>query len=58
MQIKIGNRIYDGNDEPVMVILSNADKKNIANMLPRATKYCCHPDNISKEEITKWMETK
>ena len=29
MKIKIGNKIYDGEKEPVMVILTDQDKKNI-----------------------------
>ena len=43
MKVKVGNRIYDGENEPVMVILSKDDRENIANMLPDATKYCSYP---------------
>ena len=38
MKVKVGNKIYDGENEPVMVILSKGDKKNIANMIPSGTK--------------------
>jgi Ca2+-binding RTX toxin-like protein len=55
MQVKIGDRIYDGNDEPVMVILSDKDKENIANMLPEYDKYCAYPQEMSQEEILVWM---
>jgi len=30
MKIKIGNQIYDAEDEPIMVILEGNDKENIA----------------------------
>ena len=50
MKVKVGNKIYDGEQEPVMVILSEGDKKNIANMHPDATKYCIYP----AEE--KWLK--
>jgi hypothetical protein len=43
MKVKVGNKIYDGENEPVMVILSKSDRENIADMLPEATKYCSYP---------------
>lgn len=55
MKIKIGNKIYDPNDEPVMLILDDQDKANITAMLPEATKYCAFPDSMSVEEIEDWM---
>jgi predicted house-cleaning noncanonical NTP pyrophosphatase (MazG superfamily) len=30
MQIKIGDKIYNSKEEPIMVILSDKDKENIA----------------------------
>jgi hypothetical protein len=58
MKVKVGSKIYDGEHEPVMVILSEEDKKNISNMLPEATKYCSFPDDVAfdPEEILKWMK--
>ena len=34
MKVKVGCCIYDGEEQPVMVILSKEDKENIANMSP------------------------
>jgi len=56
MKVKVGNKIYDGEKEPVMVILTEKDKENIANMLPGCTKYCMFPSNYSLLEMEKWME--
>ena len=56
MKVKIGNEIYEANDVPVMVILSEKDKENIANMLPEATKYCAYPEGTDRELIADWME--
>jgi len=50
MKVKVGNKIYDGEKEPVMVILSKGEKEQIANMAPDATKYCVYP---SKKELIK-----
>lgn len=55
MKVKVGNTIYDGEVEPVMVILTEQDKKNIANMAPTATRYCVYPDKCKAERIERWM---
>lgn len=57
MKIKIGNKIYDGNDAPIMVILNEQDKENIKNMLSSCTKYCIFPDTYHPDDIKKWMDT-
>jgi len=57
MKVKIGDKIYDSEDEPVMVILPEADKKNIGNMHFQATKYCAFPDDSDVEEIKEFMKT-
>lgn len=54
MKVKIGNKIYDAKDEPIMIILSKSDKTNLANMHPDLTKYCCFPDDY--EGIEEFME--
>lgn len=56
MKVKIGDKIYDGQHVPVMVILSDTDKKNIANMLPECTKYAEFPDDSPQDEIERWMK--
>ena len=60
MKVKVGNKVYTGEDEPIMVILTEQDKKNIANMFPDATKYCSYPDdeewkNDDYKKIFDWM---
>ncbi len=61
MKIKVGNKIYDGDKEPVMVILSDLEKQQIAQMAPDATMFCSYPsteewtkDNFKK--IRDWMK--
>lgn len=57
MKVKVGNMIYDGEYEPVMVILTDQDKENIKNMLPECASYCMYPsEKHSVEEIRKWMK--
>jgi len=56
MKIKVGDKVYSGEQEPIMVILTEQDKKNIGNMIPGSTKYCVYPKPISKEVIEKFMK--
>lgn len=59
MKVKIGNKIYDSNVEPIMLILDKYDKKNIANMDEDASKFCTHPDDeeYTDARIRKFMKT-
>lgn len=58
MKVKIGGTIYDSAVEPVMVILSAADKEHISNMPPSATKYASFPDKWGpSDEMLAWMKT-
>lgn len=56
MKVKVGNKIYDGEKEPVMVILNEYDKANITHM-GKQTKYCSFPEEISEQEILDFMDT-
>jgi hypothetical protein len=56
MKVKIGEKIYDSEKEPIMVILSESDKENISNMLPEATKYCSFPDGMIVKSIREFMK--
>ena len=62
MRVKIGNKIYDGNEEPVMIILNKGEKQQIADMAPDATKFCQCPatEEWSANDyarLKEWMET-
>lgn len=56
MKVKVGDKIYDGEKEPVMVILTKQDKENIKNMHPANFRYCMYPDTWTEKEIKKWMK--
>ncbi len=55
MKVKVGNTIFDGEVEPVMVIMTDKDKENIANMAEGATKYASAPDDFDKDDFEAWM---
>lgn len=56
MKVKIGNNIYSGDDEPIMVILTKVDKDHIASMPDNLTKYAEFPDHIPEKEIEEFMK--
>lgn len=47
MKVKIGNTIYNSNEEPIMLILSESDKENITNMATEAIKFCSFLINMT-----------
>jgi hypothetical protein len=55
MKVKIGNTIYDAEEEPIMIILDEDDKINISKM-ETARKYCVYPDDYDTEKIKEFME--
>lgn len=56
MIVKIGNKVYDSKQQPIMIVLSDDDKYNITQMIPEATKYCSYPDDMELNEIKKFMK--
>lgn len=50
MKVKIGNKVYDAGNEPIMIILSQADKENIKNMHDDKMKYICFPKGLLNEQ--------
>lgn len=56
MKVKVGNNIYDSNDTPIMLILTDEDKENIRNMARMSTKFCSYPEEMGDKEIQEFME--
>lgn len=48
--------VFDGEDVPVAVILTDKDRENIANMAPGATIYCVFPDDVPVPVIQQWLD--
>jgi hypothetical protein len=57
MKVKIGNIIYDANEQPIMIILTDTDKALITNMHEDCTKYCAAPDSYTQEQLEEFMRT-
>lgn len=57
MKVKIGDKIYDGNEVPIMLILNDEEKKLIANMSPTLTKFAVYQREHFSDvaAVQKWM---
>lgn len=56
MKVKIGDKIYDGDEQPIMIILEDYDKVLISAMSNDNSKYCRFPDGSNIDDIKKFME--
>jgi hypothetical protein len=57
MKVKINNKIHDSNDVPMVIILSEQDKANIANLHEDKYRYAAAPtDSFENEaEFREWV---
>ena len=56
MKVKIGDKIYDAEVEPIILTISNEDRRNINNMAPDATLYCVYPEDMDSDEVIKLLK--
>lgn len=56
MKVKIGDTIYNPEDQPIMLILDPIDRLNIQAMRPEANLFTSYPKSITKEELEKFMD--
>jgi hypothetical protein len=57
MRIKVRDQWYDGNEEIVMIELTDDDKRNINSMHPDCTKYAQWPgDSMTEDQVNEFME--
>jgi hypothetical protein len=54
MKVKIGDKIHDAEEEPILVILTESDKQNIANLPPNAPGYLVFPESSDVDQLTIW----
>ena len=56
MKIKIGNMVYDSNEQMIQIELSEEEKELISNM-GNQTKFCSFPEHIDVDDVKKFMNT-
>lgn len=55
MKFKTDGRVYDGGQQPLLVILTERDLANIRGMAPHHRRYCVVPATWSIEQARAWM---
>jgi hypothetical protein len=55
MKVKIGDNIYDSDEQPIMLIMSQREKNLISHMCPSDTKFCVYPEDMNEGVIIKFM---
>lgn len=55
MIVKIGDKLFSSHKEPIMLMLSDSDKRNLQNMEDNARILCVYPDSIPEVYIAAWM---
>lgn len=59
MKVVINGTVHDARDEPILLILDDDDKSNIAQMTETAHNYMAYPDTLSEEDardiMRRWM---
>lgn len=56
MRVKIGDKIYNPKDEPIMLILDPIDKLNIMAMPPQNNLQCLHPADYPQDKLKEFMK--
>ena len=56
MKVKIGDKIHDSNEEPIMLVLDDNDKENIKNMDSNKYKFITYPKGMSNEDVREWID--
>jgi hypothetical protein len=58
LKVKLGDKIYDSTQEPIMLIMDDEVKEHISCMHPSAYTYCSCPDSMTENEIKAFMGIK
>lgn len=57
MKVKIGNKVYDSTQQPVLIIFDEGEKELISSMEGHAMKYCSFPESSKISDIEEFMIT-
>ena len=53
MKVVIDGKTYDGEKVPILLILSDDDKENLANMSETCSRYLCYPEGMAEEDANE-----
>lgn len=56
MKVKIRDKIYDSEDMPIMLVLSDEEKRLIKCMIPENHKFCSFPKEMDIYNVKEFMK--
>ncbi len=56
MKVKIGEVVYDSEEIPIVISLSNKEKEHITNMAVNDHKYCSFPFTTDIQHINEFIK--
>lgn len=56
MKVKIGNKIYDSNDEAILLIFDEGEQELISNM-GNQKKFLSYPESMTYDDAKEFMKT-
>jgi len=56
MKVKVGNKLYNSEKEPIMLILNSEEKRLIGNMRQVDNKFCSYPYEFGQNLVKKFMK--
>ncbi|MEX2462057.1 MAG: hypothetical protein WD469_12330 [Paenibacillaceae bacterium] len=56
MKVKIGNKVYDSTQQPVLIIFDQGEQELIGSMSPEHMKFCSFPEDSNIEVIEQFMK--
>jgi len=57
MLVKIGDKIYDSTQVPILLIFDAKEIKDMQNLADNNHKYCSCPDDTEEKDIVEFMRT-
>jgi hypothetical protein len=55
MMVKVGNKTYNSEQEPLMIIFEESEKEMVSQMRKTDKKFCVHPESMTQDEVFKFM---
>ena len=55
MLVKIGDKIYDSTQVPILLIFDKKEIKDMQNLADNNHKYCSFPDDSNDKDIIEFM---
>lgn len=57
MLVKIGDKVYNSDEEPIMLTLTYQERGSLQGLSNKVNQVCFFPCTADRENILEWMNT-